>query len=165
MSTTAQQPATTPIPVQLSAPEFDAFLLPHLSMPKRGPQCKLGYYCVFNLMRTRVQFTVAKHPRQRRQRIRAEARTFKTGPANGVRHQNGRDTKSQPALLYGGHAAVWLMRANRIVHNGHESADKGCRFSKKHGRLQAIGALSKPIRIEDHFSLTRRRRPRIMAFR
>jgi len=25
MSTTAQQPATTPIPVQLSEPEFDAF--------------------------------------------------------------------------------------------------------------------------------------------
>jgi len=50
MSTTAQKPATTPIPVQLSAPEFEAFLLPHLSMPKRGPKCKLGYYRVFNLM-------------------------------------------------------------------------------------------------------------------
>jgi transposase len=50
MSTTAQQPATTPIPVQLSAPEFTALLLPHLSMPKRGPKCKLGYYRVFNLI-------------------------------------------------------------------------------------------------------------------
>jgi transposase len=50
MSTTAQKPATTPIPVQLSAPEFDAFLLPHLSMPKRGPKCKLGYHRVFNLI-------------------------------------------------------------------------------------------------------------------
>src|SRR5262245_2070579 len=50
MSTTAQQPATTPIPVQLSEPEFDAFILPHLSMPKRGPKCKLGYYRVFNLI-------------------------------------------------------------------------------------------------------------------
>src|SRR2546427_5511480 len=50
MSTTAQQPATTPIPVQLSAPEFIAFILPHLSMPKRGPQCKLGYDRVFNLI-------------------------------------------------------------------------------------------------------------------
>jgi hypothetical protein len=47
MSTTAPQPAMTPIPVQLSEPEFDAFLLPHLSMPKRGPKCKLGYYRVF----------------------------------------------------------------------------------------------------------------------
>ena len=50
MSTTAPQPATTPIPAQLSAPEFEAFLLPHLSMPKRGPKCKLGYYRVFNLI-------------------------------------------------------------------------------------------------------------------
>jgi transposase len=50
MSTTAPQPATTPIPVQLSAPEFAAFLLPHLSMPKRGPKCKLGYYRVFHLI-------------------------------------------------------------------------------------------------------------------
>ncbi len=50
MSTTAQQPATTPIPVQLSAPEFEAFILPHLSMPKRGPKCKLGYHRVFNLI-------------------------------------------------------------------------------------------------------------------
>ena len=36
MSTTVQKPATTPIPVQLSEPEFEAFILPHLSMPKRG---------------------------------------------------------------------------------------------------------------------------------
>jgi transposase len=50
MSTTTAQPATTPIPVQLSEPEFEAFLLPHLSMPRRGPQCKLGYYRVFNLI-------------------------------------------------------------------------------------------------------------------
>jgi len=50
MSTTAQQPVTTSIPVQLSAPEFTAFLLPHLSMPKRGPKCKLGYYRVFNFI-------------------------------------------------------------------------------------------------------------------
>ena len=50
MSTTAQKPATTPIPVQLSEPEFEAFILPHLSMPKRGPKCKLGYHRVFNLI-------------------------------------------------------------------------------------------------------------------
>jgi len=50
MSITAVQPATTPIPVQLSEPEFTAFILPHLSMPKRGPKCKLGYYRVFNLI-------------------------------------------------------------------------------------------------------------------
>jgi transposase len=50
MSTTVQKPTTTPIPVQLSEPEFEAFILPHLSMPKRGPKCKLGYYRVFNLI-------------------------------------------------------------------------------------------------------------------
>src|SRR5215475_9341954 len=50
MSTTAPTPATTPIPVQLSEPECETFILPHLSMPKRGPKCKLGYYRVFNLI-------------------------------------------------------------------------------------------------------------------
>ena len=50
MSITAAKPATTPIPVQLSETEFEAFILPHLSMPKRGPKCKLGYHCVFNLI-------------------------------------------------------------------------------------------------------------------
>jgi hypothetical protein len=50
MSTTAPKPATTPIPVQLSEHEFTAFILPHLSMPKRGPKCKLGYYRVFNFI-------------------------------------------------------------------------------------------------------------------
>src|SRR5712692_4554684 len=50
MPTLAQKPATTPIPVQLSDTEFQQFLLPHLSMPKRGPQCKLGSHRVFNLI-------------------------------------------------------------------------------------------------------------------
>ena len=50
MSTTAQQPVTTSIPVQLSEPEFTAFILPHLSIPQRGPKCKLGYYRVFNFI-------------------------------------------------------------------------------------------------------------------
>jgi hypothetical protein len=50
MSIPAQQPATTPIPVPLSEHEFTAFILPHLSMPRRGPKCKLGYHCVFNLI-------------------------------------------------------------------------------------------------------------------
>ena len=50
MSTTAPTPATTPIPVQLSEPEFTAFILPHLSKPKRGPTCKLGSYRGWNLI-------------------------------------------------------------------------------------------------------------------
>jgi len=50
MRTMTAQPTTTPIPVQLSQSEFTAFILPHLSMPKRGPKCKLGYHRVFNLI-------------------------------------------------------------------------------------------------------------------
>src|SRR6266436_1014734 len=50
MPTAPAKPATTPIPVQLSATAFTAFILPHLSMPKRGPKCKLGYHYVFNLI-------------------------------------------------------------------------------------------------------------------
>ena len=50
MNTATQEPATTPIPVQLSEPEFTACIFPHLSRPKRGPQCKLGYHRVFHLI-------------------------------------------------------------------------------------------------------------------
>jgi transposase len=50
MSIMAAQPATTPIPVQLSETEFTAFILPHLSLPKRGPKCKVGYHRVFNFI-------------------------------------------------------------------------------------------------------------------
>jgi transposase len=50
MTTQAKNPATTPIPVQLSETEFNTFIFPHLSMPKRGPKCKLGYHCLFNLI-------------------------------------------------------------------------------------------------------------------
>jgi len=50
MPTTSEKPVTTPIPVQLSTSEFQQFILPHLSMPKRGPKCKLGYHRVFNLI-------------------------------------------------------------------------------------------------------------------
>src|SRR5918999_3539431 len=50
MSTTANNPGTTPIPVQLSAHEFTEFIFPHLSMPKRGPTCKLGYHRLFNFI-------------------------------------------------------------------------------------------------------------------
>jgi transposase len=50
MSTRAKHAVTTPIPVQLSETEFTEFILPHLTMPKRGPQCKLGYHRLFNLI-------------------------------------------------------------------------------------------------------------------
>jgi hypothetical protein len=45
---TAAKPASTAIPVQLSPQEFAAFILPHLSLSKRGPQCKLGSHKPFN---------------------------------------------------------------------------------------------------------------------
>jgi transposase len=45
---TASKPNYNVIPVQLSAEEFEKFILPHLSLPKRGPQCKLGYHKPFN---------------------------------------------------------------------------------------------------------------------
>src|SRR5438445_7297640 len=52
MTSTEPQPAAKPdstaIPVQLSAAEFAQFILPHLSLPKRGPQCKIGYHKPFN---------------------------------------------------------------------------------------------------------------------
>jgi transposase len=50
MSTMAKNPELTPIPVQLSETEFTAFIFPHLSMPKRGPRCKIGYHRLFNLI-------------------------------------------------------------------------------------------------------------------
>jgi transposase len=50
MSTTAKNPDSTPSPVQLTEPEFKEFIFPHLSMPKRGPTCKLGYHRLFNLI-------------------------------------------------------------------------------------------------------------------
>jgi transposase len=50
MPITPAKPGTTPIPVQLSASEFQQFIFPHLTMPKRGPKCKLGYHRVFNLI-------------------------------------------------------------------------------------------------------------------
>jgi len=38
------------IPVELKEEEFDRFILPHLSLPKRGPKCKIGYRRVFNFI-------------------------------------------------------------------------------------------------------------------
>ena len=50
MSTTTEKSATTPIPVQLSQHEFTECIFPHLSMPKRGPRCTIGYHRLFNLI-------------------------------------------------------------------------------------------------------------------
>lgn len=43
-----EKPEYKVIPVQLSEQEFEKFILPHLSLPKRGLKCKIGYHKVFN---------------------------------------------------------------------------------------------------------------------
>ena len=48
----SEKPKYNVIPVQLSEPEFTEFILPHLSMPQRGPKCKIGYHRAFNLILT-----------------------------------------------------------------------------------------------------------------
>jgi transposase len=50
MRTAAKNPEITSIPVPLSETEFTAFIFPHLALPKRGPQRKLGYHRLFNLI-------------------------------------------------------------------------------------------------------------------
>src|SRR5262245_22335317 len=50
MAIASAKPVTTPIPVQLSESAFTQFILPHLTMPKRGSRCKLGYHRLFNLI-------------------------------------------------------------------------------------------------------------------
>jgi hypothetical protein len=50
MSALAKEAVTTPIPVQLSEAEFKEFIFPHLSRPKRGPTCQLGYHRRLNLV-------------------------------------------------------------------------------------------------------------------
>jgi hypothetical protein len=66
MGNMTKSQATTPIPVQLSGPEFIAFIFPHLSMPRRGPKCKLGYHRVFNLILWRsVEDTPQNHSQAR----------------------------------------------------------------------------------------------------
>lgn len=44
------------IPTQLREEEFNKYILPHLSMPKRGPKCKIGYWKIYNYI-ARVDYT------------------------------------------------------------------------------------------------------------
>src|ERR1700676_2361349 len=69
MSDVTERPATIAIPVQLSEPEFIAFILPQLSMPRRGQRWKaksssqpvLGILDMFPPSETRNQLTVYHH--------------------------------------------------------------------------------------------------------
>jgi transposase len=47
-----EKPVFRTIPVQLTEDQFEQFILPHLSLPKRGPHCKIGYQRVFNYILT-----------------------------------------------------------------------------------------------------------------
>lgn len=42
------KPEYNVIAVQLSEKEFEKFILPFLSLPRRGPACKIGYHKAFN---------------------------------------------------------------------------------------------------------------------
>lgn len=44
MTQSPLKPQYTEIPVKLSKNEFNEFILPHLSMPKRGPRGEIGYF-------------------------------------------------------------------------------------------------------------------------
>ena len=48
MEELSQKKEYTTIPEQLSEEEFTKFILPRLTLPKRGPKCKIGYHAVFN---------------------------------------------------------------------------------------------------------------------
>jgi hypothetical protein len=50
MRARAKNAATTLIPVQLSATDFHTFIFPPRSMPRRGPQGKLGSHGLWNLI-------------------------------------------------------------------------------------------------------------------
>lgn len=84
------------------------------------------------------------HPRQRRQRRRAEAGACKAGPANGVRHPNGRDTQGPPGPLRAGQRVVGLMRGHGSVNRPHNDTHEGGWLAKNHRRLQAIGSFRAP---------------------
>jgi hypothetical protein len=50
MSKSLQKKEYRSIPTKLNEEEFNKYILPYLSLPKRGPKCKIGYCAVFNLI-------------------------------------------------------------------------------------------------------------------
>jgi transposase len=50
MATSNRKQIYKRIPTEVSKKEFNEFFLPHLSVPRRGPKCKLGYWKIFNLI-------------------------------------------------------------------------------------------------------------------
>jgi hypothetical protein len=56
MKKSLQKKGNWTIPTQLKEEEFKKYILPNLTMPKRGPKCKVGYWLIFNLI-LRVLYT------------------------------------------------------------------------------------------------------------
>jgi transposase len=50
MSKSLQKKENWTIPTELKEEEFNKYILPNLTMPKRGPKCKVGYWLIFNLI-------------------------------------------------------------------------------------------------------------------
>jgi hypothetical protein len=48
MEKVTRKPVYTRIPTEVTEKMFIEFFLPYLSMPKRGPKCKIGYLKIFN---------------------------------------------------------------------------------------------------------------------
>ncbi len=48
MDKVTRKPVYTRIPTEVTENMFVEFFLPHLSMPKRGPKCKIVYLKIFN---------------------------------------------------------------------------------------------------------------------
>ncbi|MCK5523499.1 MAG: hypothetical protein KAI83_10235 [Thiomargarita sp.] len=48
MSKISTSKNTNSIPTQVNEEDFNEFILPYLSMPKRGPKCQIGYHKLFN---------------------------------------------------------------------------------------------------------------------
>jgi hypothetical protein len=94
------------MPVQLSAPEFEVCIFPHLSMPKRGLKGTLGYCRVFTLilwgLYTGMQWKCVPVPTE--------------AHGNPAIH----DTTVSPAILAGGYAPLrkqWLsVLAGHLAH-------------------------------------------------
>ncbi len=70
MPAPAKKPVTTPIPVQLSEAAFTAFILPHLSLPKRGR--KRFFNAAIHALRDRVERTFAWEDKFKRLLLRFE---------------------------------------------------------------------------------------------
>jgi transposase len=50
MKKSLQKKGNWTIPTELKEAEFNKYVLPNLTMPRRGPRCKIKYWIIFNLI-------------------------------------------------------------------------------------------------------------------